>query len=187
MPDPAPEPAAAAPSDPNQSPAWQSYLMPGTDVLRTVAELTNPVAVALFERMVSADAETTLRRNTERPRSLDLAHLSNIHEQLFADVYPFAGQLRYVDMGKPGQTGEPFLHHRWIETYTAAVTEQLRAQDNLAGQQRPGTVGRPRRLLLGRRAARAPVPGGQRPLGADLGRGPGRGGWARPGLDPQLS
>ncbi len=139
MPDPAPEPAAAAtPSDPNQSPAWQSYLMPGTDVLRTVAELTNPVAVALFERMVSADAETTLRRDTDRPRSLDLAHLSNIHEQLFADVYPFAGQLRYVDMGKPGQSGEPFLHHRWIETYTAAVTEQLRAQDNLAGQSDPG-------------------------------------------------
>ena len=139
MPDPAPEPAATAtPNDPNQSPAWQSYLMPGTDVLRTVAELTNPVAVALFERMVSADAETTLRRNTDRPRSLDLAHLSNIHEQLFADVYPFAGQLRYVDMGKPGQTGEPFLHHRWIETYTAAVTEQLRAQDNLAGQSDPG-------------------------------------------------
>lgn len=140
MPDPAPEPAATTPtpSDPNQSPAWQSYLMPGTDVLRTVAELTNPVAAALFERMVSADAETTLRRNTDRPRSLDLAHLSNIHEQLFADVYPFAGQLRYVDMGKPGQSGEPFLHHRWIETYTAAVTEQLRAQDNLAGQSDPG-------------------------------------------------
>ena len=106
--------------------------MPGTDdVLRTVAELTNPVAVALFERMVSADAETTLRRDTHRPRSFDLAHLSNIHEQLFADVYPFAGQLRYVDLGKPGQTGEPFLHHRWIETYAAAVTEQLRAQNNL--------------------------------------------------------
>lgn len=137
-PTPGPEPTPAKASDPNQSPAWRSYLMPGTDVLRTVAELTNPVAVALFERMVSADAETTLRRDSDRPRSLDLAHLSNIHEQLFADVYPFGGQLRYVDMGKPGQTGEPFLHHRWIETYTAAVTEQLRAQDNLVTQRDPG-------------------------------------------------
>lgn len=138
-----PEPAEQQPErsgavDPNQSPAWLSYLMPGTDVLRTVAELTNPVAVALFERMVSADAETSLRRDTQRPRTFDLGHLSNIHEQLFADVYPFAGQLRYVDMGKPGQTGEPFLHHRWIETCTAAVTEQLRAQDNLAALRDPG-------------------------------------------------
>jgi cell filamentation protein len=127
-----------APHDPTQTPAWRSYLMPGTDVLRTVAELSSPVAVALFERMVTADAETTLRRTQDRPRTFDLPHLNDVHERLFADVYPFAGQLRYVDIGKPGQTGEPFLHHRWIETYTAAVTDQLRAQDNLVNHRDPG-------------------------------------------------
>lgn len=125
-------------ADANQSPAWRSYLMPGTDVLRTVAELTNPVAVALFERMVSADAETTLRQTSDRPRTFDLAHLNDVHERLFADVYPFAGQLRYVDTAKPGQTGEPFVHHRWIEAYTAAVVEQLRDQQNLTAQHDPG-------------------------------------------------
>ena len=125
-------------TDPNLSPAWRSYLMPGTDVLRTVAELTDPVAVAIFERIVSADAETTLHQSTERPRTLDLAHLNDIHERLFADVYPFAGQLRYVDVAKPNQSGEPFLHHRWIETYTAAVTQQLRAEDNLRALDDPG-------------------------------------------------
>lgn len=128
----------AASSDPTRAPAWQSYLMPGTDVLRTVADLTNPVAVALFERMVSADAETTLRRTEDRPRTFDLAHLGDIHERLFADVYPFAGQLRHVDIAKPGQSGEPFLHHRWVQTYLAAVTDQLRAQDNLVHQHDPG-------------------------------------------------
>jgi cell filamentation protein len=124
--------------DPNDSPQWRSYLMPGTDVLRTVAELIDPIAVAIFERVVSADAETALRQDTNRPKRLDLAHLNDIHERLFADVYPFAGALRYVDTAKPGQTGEPFLHHRWIDTYTAAVTAQLRLEDNLATRTDPG-------------------------------------------------
>jgi cell filamentation protein len=117
---------------------WLSYLMPGTRVVRTIPELTDAVAVAVFERVVSADAEVTLRRTADRPQTLDLAHLNDIHERLFADVYPFAGHLRYVDTQKPGQTGEPFLHHRWIETYTTAVVDQLRAEDNLVGRRDPG-------------------------------------------------
>jgi cell filamentation protein len=124
--------------DPNDTPQWRSYLMPGTDVLRTIAELTDPTAVAIFERIVSADGETALRQDTDRPKTVDLAHLNNIHERLFADVYPFAGALRYVDTAKPGQSGEPFLHHRWIDTYTAAVTQQLRLEDNLTTRTDPG-------------------------------------------------
>jgi cell filamentation protein len=124
--------------DPTRTPQWRSYLMPGTDVLRTIAELTDPTAVAIFERIVSADAETALRQDTDRPKTFDLAHLNDIHERLFADVYPFAGALRYVDTAKPGQTGEPFLHNRWIDTYTSAITQQLRLEDNLATRTDPG-------------------------------------------------
>jgi fido (protein-threonine AMPylation protein) len=36
------------------------------------------------------------------------------------------------------QTGEPFLHHRWIDTYTSAITQQLRLEDNLATRTDPG-------------------------------------------------
>jgi cell filamentation protein len=112
--------------------------MPGTTVLRTVAELTDPAAVAIFERIVSADAEAELRQDTTRVRSLDLAHLDDIHARLFGEVYPFAGQRRYVDVQKPGQTGEPFLHHRWIKTYSEAVVAQLRAEGNLTDLSDPG-------------------------------------------------
>lgn len=126
------------PQDPNDTPQWRSYLMPGTDVLRTIAELTDPTATAIFERIVSADAETALRQDTDRPKTFDLAHHNNIHERLFADVYPFAGALRYVDTAKPGQSGEPFLHHRWIDTYTAAVTQQLRLEESLTTRTDPG-------------------------------------------------
>lgn len=124
-------------TDPLQDSAWRSYLKPGTNVLRTVPDLTSPFAVAFFERMVSANNEATLRQAADRPRTFDLPHLNDIHARLFADVYPFAGQLRYIDVGKPDQTGEPFLHHRWLETYTSAVTGQLRAQNNLTTQLEP--------------------------------------------------
>ena len=128
----------AQPSDPNKSPEWLSYLMPGTTVLRNVAELTDPAAVAIFERIVSADAEAKLHQDTARVCSFDLAHLDDIHERLFGEVYPFAGQHRYVDTQKPGQTGEPFLHHAWIRTYTEAVIAQLRDEGNLADLRDPG-------------------------------------------------
>lgn len=128
----------AQPSDPNQSPEWLSYLMPGTTVLRNVAELTDPAAVAIFERIVSADAEAKLHQDTARVHSFDQAHLDDIHQRLFGEVYPFAGQQRYVDTQKPGQTGEPFLHHAWIRTYTEAVIAQLRDEGNLADLHDPG-------------------------------------------------
>ena len=133
-------PAADGPvNDPDQSPAWRSYLMPGTDACCALSP-SSPTR-SRWRCLNGWSAPTRRPRcvaTPHRPRSFDLAHLSNIHEQLFADVYPFAGQLRYVDLGKPGQTGEPFLHHRWIETYTAAVTEQLRAQNNLVELRDPG-------------------------------------------------
>ena len=125
-------------TEPESSEAWLSYLMPGTDTLRTLPGFYDPVAVALFERIASVDAETTLRSTSDRPRTFDLDHMQDIHGRLFGDIYEWAGQLRYVDIGKPGQTGEPFLHHPWIQTYTAAVVDQLRADQNLAGLGDPG-------------------------------------------------
>ena len=124
--------------DPNQTPEWLSYLMPGSTVLRTVAGLTDPTAVAIFERIVSADAEAALHADPNRTRDFDLAHLDDIHGRLFGEVYPFAGQHRYVDTQKPGQTGEPFLHHRWISTYADAVVDQLHAENNLTDLADPG-------------------------------------------------
>ena len=61
------------------------------------------------------------------------------------NVYEWAGQLRYIDLSKPDQTGEQLLHHRWITLYTSAVVDPLQAETNLAGQSdRPsGPTGSP--------------------------------------------
>lgn len=111
---------------------WESYLVPGSpDALRNSAGLTDPVAIAIFERVTAAQAELELRTNPAHPATFDLAHLSAIHRALFTDVYPFAGELRRVDLAKPGQSGEPFVHHAWIQTYTGAVAEQLHREGAL--------------------------------------------------------
>jgi cell filamentation protein len=112
--------------------------MPGTGTLRTLAGFTDPVAAALFERITSVDAETTLRTTVDRLRTFDLADLQDIHRRLFGDVYEWAGQLRYIDLSKPDQTGDQLLHHRWITVYSSAVVDQLQADANLAAQSDPG-------------------------------------------------
>ena len=79
-----------------------------------------------------------LRRNPMHDPTFDLSHLQAIHRRLFEDVYPFAGELRYVDMQKPGQTGDPFVHHGFAETYAAVVADQLHQEDDLAHLSDPG-------------------------------------------------
>jgi cell filamentation protein len=125
-------------TDASASDAWQSYLMHGTDfVLRNLAGLTDATAADIFERIVSAQAEREVRTNPQHDRTFDLSHLNALHRRMFSDVGPFAGQLRYVDLQKVGQVGEPFVHHQWIATYTAAITEQLRREHNLADLRDP--------------------------------------------------
>jgi fido (protein-threonine AMPylation protein) len=72
-------------TDPEKSEAWRSYLMPGTNTLRALAGFNDQVAAALFERITSVDAETTLRKTVDRLRTFDLAHLQDIHRRLFAE------------------------------------------------------------------------------------------------------
>ena len=65
-------------TDPENSEAWCSYLMPDANTLQTLAGFADPVAATLFERITSADAEPTLRTTVDRPRTFDLAHLQDL-------------------------------------------------------------------------------------------------------------
>lgn len=132
--EPGPEPADSA----GRVAAWHSYLIGDTAVLRNLPGLTDQDELTIYERGASADAQAALLADHDRTRSLDLGHLSDVHRRLFADVYPFAGQLRYVDTALIGEPTSPFVHHEWIATYAAEVTRQLRAEDNLAALDDPG-------------------------------------------------
>ena len=74
---------------------------PGTDVLRNLQGLRDRDQLTALEVMVTTLALAGLEA-TRLPGQYDLAHLQPFHRQVFADVYPWAGELRTVAINKPG-------------------------------------------------------------------------------------
>ena len=73
--------------------AADTYVYPGTEVLRNKADIRDQVALDAFEADASALRMLEL---VEKPiqGAFDLKHLCEIHAHLFQDVYDWAGQLR---------------------------------------------------------------------------------------------
>jgi cell filamentation protein len=91
------------------------YTYPGTDVLRNLADIRDPEALASFE------AGQTFARISELddrplPGRFDVAHLRAIHKFIFQDVFSWAGDFRTVNISKGGnffgaaEFIEPALH-----------------------------------------------------------------------------
>jgi fido (protein-threonine AMPylation protein) len=119
-------------TEPDSSHAWDSYPRPRPPGRAAQPRRTDrPGRDRHLRAHHHQPGQQQLRTHPGHGRTFDLAHLNAIHRQRFADVYPFAGQPRHVDLAKPGQTGEPFVHHAWIGTYVAAVAGQLSAEDSL--------------------------------------------------------
>jgi cell filamentation protein len=73
------------------------YCSPGTTVLRNLLNLTDDKTLAQAERDLSEVAAESI---DFAPPPYDLPYLQNIHRQLFADLYDWAGELRTVDISK---------------------------------------------------------------------------------------
>lgn len=58
------------------------------------------------------------------PQTFDLDHLRALHGHLFQDVYPWAGEIRTVDMGK--RAGRGFLPHGQVPEVMEHVRDVLR-------------------------------------------------------------
>lgn len=81
---------------------WDPDLDLEHGVLRNRLKITDPEALA------AAEAAATMLRIRDLvarpiPGSYDLAHLQHMHWFIAGDVYPFAGTLRTVRLGKGGQ------------------------------------------------------------------------------------
>ncbi len=77
------------------------YVYPGTDVLVNHFNVRDEDRLGRIERLVSFEAMVELMRDASRERSFDFDTLAWIHRRLFEDVYPFAGELRTVEISKP--------------------------------------------------------------------------------------
>lgn len=119
-----------APSEELEEARWQAYLWPsqtGEPMLINLYGLRDESALRAREY-----ADTTKRaldlqlRRKHIPRTGDLTEWQAIHAYLFADTYPWAGQLRTVGMVK---RGKDFLHPEDFDLYIPAVFDHARAID----------------------------------------------------------
>lgn len=53
------------------------------------------------------------------------------HRELFREVYPWAGQLRYINMANPTDPAGAFLDRRLIDAHFKGLTDQLRREGEL--------------------------------------------------------
>ena len=86
--------------------ASDPYLYPGTDVLRNVPGLRNAEQLAAFETAKTAQRIYELQK-TPVVGKFDTTHLRTIHQRVFHDVFPWAGEFRTTMLGKAERVGQP--------------------------------------------------------------------------------
>lgn len=112
----------------NDKPAYD-YCYPNTDVLINLYNERDQKKLDVIE------INHTLHRlaelyNAPITGAFGLKHLQKIHKHIFQDVYPFAGELRTVNISKNGQGFAPCLH---LSTYAKDVFKQLKQEKHLKG------------------------------------------------------
>ncbi|WP_305782717.1 Fic/DOC family protein [Symbioplanes lichenis] len=74
------------------------------------------------------------------PGRYDLDHLRQFHRQIFGVVYPWAGELRTVDLART--ENDRFCRWTFLESYAAGVFGELAAERLLTGLPRSNFVAR---------------------------------------------
>jgi cell filamentation protein len=103
------------------------YTDPATGVLRNSLGITDPDVLAAAEADITA---ARIARLAERPipGSYDLAHLLAFHREIFGSIYPWAGQVRTVDIAKESTR---FCLARNIPDFAQDVFGRLARRENL--------------------------------------------------------
>lgn len=105
------------------------YLYPGTNVLINKFDARDQVSLDRQERLSTGYRALEIRFNPLK-QTFDFDHLKKIHEHLFQDVYPFAGQIRTTNIGKNGFW---FCNKDLIDRHATIITMELKAENNLKG------------------------------------------------------
>ncbi len=113
------------------------YLDPDTGVLRNRLGITDHARLLEVEAGLSLAALADIGTRI-LPGSYDLDHLRSFHREIFGDLYPWAGEVRTVDIAR----SDPFCLHRNIEPYAAEVFAGLAKERHLRGLPRNGFLDR---------------------------------------------
>jgi len=99
-------------------------------VLRNIPGITDSVQLQRYEAAATADVLISLK---VKPVAgcFDRIHLQAIHQAIFANVYPWAGQLRMVNIQKTGSF--PFASAQFLTQNLDDTFKQLFKENRLRG------------------------------------------------------
>lgn len=106
---------------------WDSkYCYPNSYVLKNKLNITDAKAFSVAEREITS---ITLLQLVEYPvkGNLDFNHLKKIHEEIFTDIFDWAGQVRTVNISK----GNMFCFNEYIENSAGDLFKELRSEKYL--------------------------------------------------------
>ncbi|WP_344204288.1 Fic/DOC family protein [Aeromicrobium alkaliterrae] len=118
------------------------YLDPATGILRNKLGATDQIALDQAEGdLVFLRLTKLMSEGVSAPRG-DLDEIREIHRTLFQDVYDWAGDIRTVDIRKPGADAQPFLAVSKIELASSYIQGELADEKMLLGLDRDAFIGR---------------------------------------------
>lgn len=104
------------------------YCYPGTYVLINKFDIRDPEQLHVIERgITNRKSAELLRRGIDAP--FDFNCLKSIHKYLFENIYPFAGQIRNVDISK----GNLFCKAIYIHEQANFIFRKLHKENYLTG------------------------------------------------------
>jgi len=118
--------------------AEDPYVYPGTGVLRNHLEIHDSRELAVAEADLVRAALATLA-DEPLPGVYDLAHWQAFHRRIFGELYPWAGELRTVQIAKPNAF---YARPEHIAGYAQGVFAELAKERRLAGLDRDAFVER---------------------------------------------
>lgn len=118
---------------------FDPYLIPGTRVLKNLLGTQDRQVLSDFESEMSALAVARIRRDLPRAEGT-VAQLQRIHRILFRRVYPWAGEIRTINMSKGG--GQPFHYVERMDMGIAYCESTLRVDNLFKGMTRDQLIER---------------------------------------------
>jgi cell filamentation protein len=107
------------------------YVYPGTETLRNNLGIRDPVRLAVAEASITAVSLTRLGQH-HLDGSYNLDHLKAFHWAVFADLYPWAGEIRTVRIAKSALFALP----EHIEPYLTGQLSRLAGENHLRNLER---------------------------------------------------
>lgn len=112
--------------------AEDPYVYPGTAALRNNLEIRDPQELSQAEADIVGLALRTLT-DEPLPGGYDLEHWQAFHHRIFGGLYPWAGELRTVQIAKPNAF---YARPEHIAGYAQGIFAELAREDHLKGLDR---------------------------------------------------